>query len=451
MARRSPSLGALSQALAAGRSSSLKLVEECVARATDRSGEGERVFIKLRTDEALAAAKEHDRLRKAGAQRPLLAGVPISIKDLFDVAGERTLAGSMVLADAPPASQNAAVVERLRMAGAILIGRTNMSEFAFSGVGHNPHYGTPGNPWNRALVPGGSSSGAAVSVADGMALAAIGSDTGGSVRIPAALCGLAAFKPTKARVPVEGVLPLSTTLDSIGPIAVSIADCALLDAVLSGEPPSALCPIDLSTLRFGVPQTLVFDSLDRDVARAFERALATLSRAGAQIVELQMPLLHDVVEANAAGGFPPAEAIAWHEDLLARRGADYDPHARVRFEQGRKQSAADYIRLCWRRAKLVERASALFATYDALLMPTCPVVAPRIDEIERDDDAFWRCNALLLRNTALVNFLDGCAATLPIQPPGGAPVGLMAIGGPFDDHRLLAVAAAIESTLSVSA
>src|SRR5438132_12826515 len=237
MAQTWPTLPALAADLAAGRTTSRELVEAALARIADPEGEGRRVFVKVYDAAARAAADAQDRLRKAGYVASPLAGIPVSIKDLFDVAGEVTLAGSQALDDTPPAEADAPIVARLKAAGAVIIGRTNMTEFAFSGVGINPHYGTPGNPYDRSLIPGGSSAGAPISVADGMAAVAIGTDTGGSVRIPAALCGLVGFKPTQYRVPREGATPLSTTLDSVGPVGLSVACCALTDAVMAGEPP----------------------------------------------------------------------------------------------------------------------------------------------------------------------------------------------------------------------
>jgi len=241
--------------LANGLTSSRELTEAALAQIADPAGEGARTFVKVYGDSARAAADAQDRLRKAGYIASPLAGLPVSLKDLFDVSGERTLAGSKALADSPPAVHDAPVVSRLRAAGAVLIGRTNMTEFAFSGVGINPHYGTPGNPYDRRLIPGGSSSGAAVSVSDGGAVIAIGTDTGGSVRIPAALCGIVGFKPTQERIPRDGVTPLSTTLDSIGPLANSVACCAVADAILAGEPPIVPPAIPVESLRLGVPQT----------------------------------------------------------------------------------------------------------------------------------------------------------------------------------------------------
>jgi len=249
-----PTVLELAADLAAGRTSSRELVEAALTRIADPTGEGARTFVKVYADSARAAADAQDALRRAGYVASPLAGLPVSIKDLFDVAGEVTLAGSKALDDRPPAAGDCPVVARLRAAGAVLVGRTNMTEFAFSGVGINPHYGTPGNPHDRSLVPGGSSSGAAVSVGDGQAVVAIGSDTGGSVRIPAALCGLTGFKPTQYRVSRDGVAPLSTTLDSIGPLANSIACCAIADAVMAGEPPEPPAAAPVAGMRLAVPR-----------------------------------------------------------------------------------------------------------------------------------------------------------------------------------------------------
>src|SRR5216684_1186692 len=259
----------LAEELAAGRTCSRTLIEAALARIAEPAGEGARSFVKVYADSARAAADAQDSLRKAGYVASPIAGLPVSVKDLFDVAGEQTLAGSKALDDSPPAQRDAPIVARLRAAGAILIGRTNMTEFAFSGVGINPHYGTPGNPHDRHLIPGGSSSGAAVSVGDGQAVVAIGTDTGGSVRIPAAFCGIAGFKPTQYRIPRDGAVPLSTTLDSIGPLANSIACCAIADAFMAGESPVAPVPIPIEAMRLGVPQTYVLDGLMPEVANAF--------------------------------------------------------------------------------------------------------------------------------------------------------------------------------------
>jgi len=442
-----PTVAGLAADLAAGRTTSRALVEEALVRIADPSGEGKRVFVKVYADTARAAAGAQDRLRAAGYVASPLAGLPVSIKDLFDVAGEVTLAGSKALDDTPPAIADAPIVARLKAAGAVIIGRTNMTEFAFSGVGINPHYGTPGNPHDRSLIPGGSSVGAPVSVADGMAAVAIGTDTGGSVRIPAALCGLAGFKPTQYRVPRDGAVPLSTTLDSIGPIGVSVACCALTDAVMAGEPAEVPAAVSPDGLRLGVPQTVMFDELEAAVAAAFERAVSVLSRAGARIVELPLEMLADYARINIKGGLPVVEAFAWHEKLIDRRGQDYDPRIRTRIARGRDMTAAEYIRLVEARVDFIRRFDAQTEAFDALVMPTVPMTAPPVAAFTKDED-YARLNLKLLRNTAIINFLDRCALSLPIEAPGTAPVGLMVVGRHGEDRRLLAIGCGIEEKLT---
>ncbi len=434
----------LSEALDEGRLTSRQLIEESLARIADPAGEGARSFVRVYPEAARAAADAQDALRKAGYKPSPLAGLPVSIKDLFDVAGERTLAGSKALDDAQPAAKDAVAIARLKAAGAVIVGRTNMTEFAFSGVGINPHYGTPGNPFDRKRIPGGSSSGAAVSVADGQCTVGIGTDTGGSVRIPSALCGLVGFKPTQYRVPREGALPLSTTLDSIGPLGNSVACCAITDAIMAGE--AALVPPVASArgLRLAIPRgSFLFDELDAEVAAAFERACNTLKSGGAQVDDLPIPELAEYAAINAKGGFSPPEAYAWHADLLARRGDDYDQRVRLRISGGNKMIAADYVRLLEDRARFIAAIDARTAGYDALIVPTVAVIAPPIAAFKEDAD-FFRLNGRILRNPSLVNFLDGCAITLPISYAGEAPVGLMLIGRHGDDKRLLSMAAGIE-------
>ncbi len=445
-----PTVLSLAADLAAGRTSSRELVEAALARIADPAGEGARIFTKVYADSAREAADAQDRLRAAGYGASPLAGLPVSIKDLFDVAGDITLAGSRALDDTPPAARDAPVVARLRAAGAVLIGRTNMTEFAFSGVGINPHFGTPGNPHDRRLIPGGSSSGAAVSVADCGAIVGIGTDTGGSVRIPAALCGLVGFKPTQRRIPRDGAAPLSTTLDSIGPLANSVACCAIADAVMAGEPPEAWGPpppVSVEGLRLGVPRSHVFDDLAPAVADAFATACSTLSRAGARIVDRPLAELDEIPAINAAGGLAPIEAYAWHRDLLARRGDEYDQRVRTRIERASGMTAVEYIELCAGRADLIARLAPRTADFDALLMPTVAITAPLIAAFARDQD-YRRLNALILRNCSAINFLDRCAITIPINTPGTAPVGLMVVGEHGADRRLLALARGIEAALA---
>ena len=425
------------------------LVEECLARIADQSGEGRRVFLKVSGEEALAAADFHDRVRARGAAASPFAGIPVSIKDLFDVAGDVTTAGSIALKNGKAATRDAPAVARLRAAGFIPIGRTNMTEFAFSGLGINPHYGTPLNAHDRGAgrIPGGSSSGAAVSITDGMAFGALGSDTGGSCRIPAALCGIVGFKPTAHRVPTAGAFPLSTSLDSIGPLAATVACCAALDAVLAGEPAVDLPPFPLAGLRLALPQTMVLENVEPAVARAFDSALDALRKAGVRIADIALRELAELPQINAKGGLAPPEAYALHRALIAQAEKLYDPRVLVRILRGQEQDAADYIDLLNARADFIRRVATVTAPYDALVMPTVPVTAPRLADLAADE-AYRHANFLVLRNPSIANFLDRCSISVPCHRAGDAPVGLMLIGEHGADRRLLALAAAIEAVLS---
>ncbi|WP_293795276.1 amidase [uncultured Bosea sp.] len=442
----------LGRLLRSGEASAEALVDEALAAAAAPEGEGSRVFTSLYSEKARAMARASDTLRKAGVVRSPLEGIPVSIKDLFDVAGETTRAGSVALEDAPAAATDAMIVSRLIAAGAVLVGRTNMTEFAFSGLGLNPHYGTPLNPYDRASrrIPGGSSSGAAISVTDGMTAAAIGTDTGGSVRIPAALCGLVGFKPTAARVPQEGTLPLSRSLDSIGPIARSVACCALLDSVLAGTDFDLPEALPLAGLGLAVPTTLALDGLDASVAAAFRNALDRLSQAGVRISELAVPEFAALAAINAKGGFAAAEAWHWHQALVERAGSRYDPRVLMRIRRGADITAADYQDLLAARAAWIAAVEKRLEPFDALAMPTVPVVAPKIADLE-DDSAFGATNLLILRNPTLINFLDGCALSIPCHAAGEAPVGLMLAGKGGSDRRILALGLAIEAALEAAA
>jgi aspartyl-tRNA(Asn)/glutamyl-tRNA(Gln) amidotransferase subunit A len=437
-----PTILQLAADLAAGRTTSRKLTEEAFARIEDATGEGKRVFIKTWKSQALAAADASDLQRKAGLVASPLAGLPVSIKNLCNVAGETTLAGSRALDDAPAAKADAPVVARLRAAGAVIVGSTNMSEFAFSGVGFNPHYGTPGNPADRKRVPGGSSSGAAVSVADRMAVVALGTDTGGSVRIPSAVCGLVGFKPTARRVPIDGVVPLSTSLDSIGPLANSVECCAIVDAVFAAEPIHVPDAAPLAGLRFAVPKQFVMDELEPVVARAFERACKALAAKGVAIEQIELPQLNELNTINARGTFAASEAYAWHRKLIARRGKDYDQLVYPRILRGQEMSAADYIDLLYARADLQKRVSAITSNYDSVIMPTCAIAAPTLDEVSTPE-GFTKKNMLLLRNTTVGNFLDRCSISLPCHAAGELPVGFMLMGEAMTDKRLLAMARSV--------
>lgn len=423
-------------------------LEACLARIADPAGEGKRAFLRVYREAARASADAADARARVGVSLGPLDGAIVSIKDLFDVAGEPTTAGSIVCRDDKPAARDAPVVARLRRAGAILIGKTNMTEFAFSGIGMNPHYGTPGNPADRARIPGGSSSGAAVSVADGMAEIAIGSDTGGSVRIPAALCGLVGFKPTQNRVPLAGVFPLSHTLDSIGPLGRSVAECAAADAVIAGAEWGPLERLSLSGLRLALAQPLAETENEPAVAAGFRQSTAALERAGARLSDCALgPLLTAMADANARATFAMAEAFALHRERLNDRGGAFDPIVRKRILRGGDMLAGDYVDLCRRRAELVTAADAVLADIDALILPTLPIVAPRMADL-MDEEAFLKANALLLRNPSIGNFFDLCAIALPVRNAGPLPVSLMLMGRHGTDRRLLRVAAAVEAVLS---
>lgn len=439
----------LAARLASGTVSSRQLVEQCLDRALDPAGEGSRTFLHLDSENARRAADAVDAARRAGSERRPWAGIPVSVKDLFDVAGQVTTAGSIVLRDQPPAARDAAAVARLKSAGFVVMGRTNMTEFAYSGLGLNPHYGTPANAFEREVgrIPGGSSSGAAISVTDGMAAGALGTDTGGSCRIPAALNGIAGFKPTAATVPMEGTFPLSPSLDSVGPLALTAQCCAILHGVLSANPSAAAAQVDLGSLRLAIPQTVVLDGLDTHVAAAFSEALSRLSRAGVRVGELALQQFGELAGANAKGGLIAAEAYSAHGVRLAQRGDRYDPRVRVRMEKGALQTVADYAQLQAFRRAWIESVTAAMQRTDLLVCPTVPTIAPTIAALA-DEGEYGRCNLAMLRNPTFANFLDGCAISIPCHPAGTAPVGLMLIGRHGDDARVLAAAQAIEALVA---
>ena len=438
----------LARELAEGKTTSRKLVEEALARIGDPAGEGARAFLKVHAEEARAEAEHSDRLRRAGRVRSAVEGLPVSVKDLYDVAGDVTRAGSKLLAGAAPAATDAPAVARLRAAGAIIVGRTNMVEFAFGTTGLNPHYGTPKNPWDRKTgrVPGGSSSGAAVAQADGMCVMALGSDTRGSIRQPAALCGVTGWKPTQRRVPRDGAFPLSYTLDTVGPLANSVACCAAYDEVLAAEPRGALSALPAKGLRLLLPRGSLLQELDAAVGKAFEAALSKLAAAGAVITEVPVPAFDRQAEYFRSGGYVGAEAYAIHRHWQDRLG-EYDPRVAKRVLFGKELSAADYIDLNLMRAEYMRTVEALAAPFDAMLMPTTPTLAPTIAEVDASDEDYFRWNYRILRNVGVVNFLDGCAVSLPCHAPGSPPVGLSVFGVAMSDHRILAAAAAIEGVL----
>lgn len=442
-------LNELSDDLAAGQTTSRELTEACLAAIDDPAGEGARVFLSVDRDGALAAADYMDGLRARGAAPSPYAGIPISVKDLFDVAGQVTRAGSKVLDGAAPALCDAPSIARVRAAGFVIMGRTNMTEFAYSGVGINPHYGTPKCPYDRATgrVPGGSSSGAAISVTDHMAAIALGTDTGGSCRIPAALNGITGYKPSASRVPLEGAYPLSSSLDSIGPLGNSVRCCAAVDAVMAGDWDGVVADRDVKGLRLGVLKTMVQSDLDDHVAGDFEAALTALSAAGAILTDVEIGELGEIPALNTKGGLSAAEAYAFHREQITAHGDDYDQRVRNRIEAGSTQSAWEYMDILTARRRISAEADEVTAAYDAIVMPTCSIVSPPIAAFEQDED-YWRLNFALLRNTAVCNFLDRCAISLPAHESGAAPTGFMLMGEWDGDDTLFSVAAAVEGELA---
>ena len=428
-------------------SSSRDRLEQALIKIADPAGEGARACLTVYADTARKAADAADARKKSGGTLGPLDGAILTIKDLFDVKGEVTRAGSKVLASrGKPATADAAIVTRLRDAGAVIAAKTNMTEFAYSGLGANPHFGTPGNPADRKRVPGGSSSGAAVAAGDGMCEIAIGTDTGGSTRIPAAFCGVVGYKPTVKRVPREGAFPLSYSLDSIGPIARSVADCANADAVLAGEVPSPLKSPALKDVRAGFVQGYPIEGLDETVGKAYPQALTKLAahwKSGADITLAALDVMHAI---NNRGGVAPPEAYSVHRTLLAEAGTGVDPNVRMRLLRSENVNAADYIQNLRDREKGIAQMDAVFDEVDVLVMPTVQIVAPTIDEVSTTDN-FTRRNVQALMNTSIWNFFDTCAISLPIRLGNALPCGLMLVGRHGNDRKLLAIAAAVERQL----
>ncbi|HEY6355556.1 MAG TPA: amidase [Burkholderiaceae bacterium] len=445
----SPTLDTHRTAVQSGRSSIEATVRQALEATTAPACD--KAFIRLFDASARASASALQAMHRAGAPIGPLSGAPISVKDLYDVAGFPTTAGSSTMHDAAIASQDSPAVARVRQAGGVLLGHTNMSEFAFSGVGINPHFGTPANVATAALdatprAPGGSTSGGATSVAAGAALAALGSDTGGSVRIPAALQGLVGFKNTQRLTPLQGTVPLSTTMDTVCAITRDVGDAVTMHKVLAQR----LVLLDtrpLAAWRLAVPRTLMLDALDATVAGAFERTLRALRAAGARLEDIVLPELAEVATVTASGGFSPPESWAWHRKRMAERGAGYDPRVALRIRRGETMSAADYIDLIHARQDWIDRMAGALRGFDAMLSPTVPIVAPAVAPLVASDEAFFAANSLLLRNTSMVNLLDGCALSLPCQRDGEFPVGLMVWRDALADDAVLSVSLAIESVL----
>jgi len=446
-------LAQMSQALESGQTSARALVETSLEAIDNNASDGGPVFIRVDADQARASADYMDALRKAGRAPSRFAGIPFSVKDLFDQAGQVTTAGSVVRAGADVAERDAVAIERLKLAGFVALGRTNMTEFAYSGVGLNPHYGTPKSIYDRdtGRIPGGSSSGAAVSVADGTCGLAIGTDTGGSCRVPAAFNGIVGYKPSHGRVPLDGVFPLATSFDSVGPLARSVQCCASADTLMSRDWPenrdATIAERPLKGLRLGVPQSLVLDDLDDDVAMVFGAALTRLACHGVEIVDVTFTELEELAAMNAGGGIAAVEAYEVHSHGLATQGPAFDQRVRQRILAGAKISAHDFLALKTKRDKMINKADALMAGLDGFIMPTCPHIPAAISDLDDDAD-YGRINLQALRNTFVGNFLNRCAISVPAHEQGRAPVGLMLMAPLFDDQALFSVAKAVEALVS---
>jgi aspartyl-tRNA(Asn)/glutamyl-tRNA(Gln) amidotransferase subunit A len=424
-------------------------LESILARLAARSGE-ERVFLRVYEAAARAEADAADVRRRAGLSLGPLDGMIVSIKDLFDVAGEATTAGSILLGDEPPAARDAVIVRRLRQAGAVILAKTNMVEFAFSGVGLNPHYGTPGNATDPTRIPGGSSSGAGVSVGEGTSAVSIGSDTGGSVRIPAALNGTVGFKPTAKRVPLDGAFPLSYSLDSIGPLATCVRDCAAADAIMAGEEPSEIMPFPLSGLRIGVPRGRLFTHTEPMVEEAFEGCLSLLSRAGARIADHDVEdLLEGMARATAKASIASVEAAEIHARWLDSKADLYDPRVRGRIVLSGQLPAPAYIAMMRQRQALCAAMDEALKPFDVLALPAVAITAPEIAPLVDDDALYTRTNILVLRNTMIANQFDLTSISLPI-PGCERPVGFMLVARHGHDRKLLSIAASIEQALGTA-
>lgn len=438
----------LSRKLQSGKLTSRKLVETCFDAISSAGDEAEKIFLIQYQARAIKTADWIDQGRKIGMVLPAHAGIPIAVKDLFDVKGEVTRAGSQVLDELPAAAKNAEIINRLQAAGFVIVGKNNMTEFAYSGLGVNAHFGTPFNPHDEKTprVPGGSSSGAGVSVSRALVPAAIGTDTGGSCRIPAAFCGIVGFKPTSTRVPKTGAMPLSKTLDCVGPLTTSVSCAAVLDSILSGGAGEDVASFPEGGLRIGVLDGYVTELMDKQVGAAYERVLTRLSQRGVRLTPVSIPQIAELPKINSKGGFVGADAYAWHKELLETRSEFYDPWVRARFDAGKSQSAADYIELGEKRHQLRTLVAEKQYLFDALILPTVQIVAPTLAELE-DSKKSNEINILCLRNTAVGNFLDVPAISIPCHESGELPVGAMLFGMTGDDRKLLSIARGLEQVI----
>lgn len=445
-----PDLSAMAAKVASGDTTAAQCIEQAIA-AADAPAQ-RHSFVRRFDEMAREMARAVDAQRACGKPLPPLAGLAVSIKDLFDIAGQPTTAASASMADAPPARADCSAVQRLRRAGAAFIGHANLTEFAFSGVGINPHHGTPANVGALAVdatprIPGGSTSGGAAHVAGGAAWAALGSDTRGSIRVPAALQGLVGFKNTQALTPTDGCVPLAPSLDTTCAITRSVRDAVLLHEVLSARRIETV-PRPARALRLALPLGNMLEGLDEPVARAFERSLARCRTAGIEIVDVRLPAGPD--PAAASGRISAIEAWAWHRNRLDDRHGLYDPRVLARIRMGRDIDTAEHAELLAERAAWSQQLGLIVEGFDALVCPTVPIVAPPVQPLIDDDSAFFATNALLLRNPSVVNYLDGCALSLPCQEAGDLPVGLMLWAPTLHDEHVLQTALAVESVLAAA-
>lgn len=440
----------LAHQLNSGETTSVNLITELLAEI--RGSADQSVFITVSDEQALAEARASDERRRLGQTLGPWDGVPMVWKDLFDTAGDITTAGSRVYATAKPARHDATVVTACRQQGLISLGKTNLSEFAYSGLGLNPHYGTPVNPSSdsEARAPGGSSSGSAVAVAAGLAPIAVGTDTAGSVRVPASFCGIAGYKSSQSRYSSEGIFPLSRSLDSVGLFAHDMNDIILLDGIMRGRGVEQHREPQLAELSFLIPDNVVFDQIQEDVLACFEEAVDLLQNAGARVRRAPLPILDEVAQLfREHGTLTVAEAATLHQALLASPDAEQmDQRVRERMGTASAFTAQDYIQLQWARERL-QRQTAEVLGDTLLLFPTTVITAPAIATLEADDELFKQTNLLTLRNTMFGNFLGTPGVSLPIgKDKQGLPIGALVSTSVDRDDRLLSVCKAVEGVIS---
>ena len=439
--------------LRSGALDAVELTERTLARIAaypDRA-----VFTEVLKPRALREAEAARKRLKEGRPASALDGVPSAWKDLFDVEGRVTTAGSVVLKGNPPAGRDAALLEAGVRAGLVTIGTTNMTEFAYSGIGINPHYGTPRNPRDPKVArsPGGSSSGSAVAVAAGLVPIAIGTDTGGSIRVPAAFNGITGYKSSTGHYSMAGVFPLSRTLDTLGPLALTVEDCVLTDMVLRSRAWPVARAGSIAELTILVPETLVLDACEPEVLANFEASLARLAKAGAKIVRAPMPQLAAIPELiGKHGHLLAAEALQVHQGRIHGTDASrMDPRVLKRLRLATEMSALDLVEVLQARARLIAEANAAIGE-TIVACPTAPHVAMPLAPLEADDDAFFRANAKTLRNTMVGNFLDWCGVALPNGiGADGMPTGLLLSASHGRDAAVLSAALSIEPLLAAFA